>query len=278
MALKRISRSLLLKKEPLKPLKIKEDPVDGEEFPAFHYGKFTFDYAINFAGVSISLEQTRSLYHYRRVLGNRTREANISVKDGRMFIHPIEPLYIPDAVTDFLEVSFDEIMIEPMGKTVVFLTFPIEIGVFIESKGKTDIIDTFTYKTPKFSLYGAANRGVITRWHKSGTYYYPPKVKNYEEGLLRLHIENTTSDWVTVSRVILYEKGMHIYFDDRVVSMAAQMMIIREDAAEVLGVDRPLNDEMSRSLRMYKPRRSSGFSNIPGAVVDSLFLMDAGLN
>ena len=249
----------------------------GEEIPAFHYGKFTFDYAVNFAGVSISLEQTRGLYHYRRALGKWTREANISAKDGRMLIHPIEPLYIPDAVTDFLEISFEEIMIEPNGKTVVFLTFPIEIGVFIESKGKSDIIDIFSYKSPKYSLYGAANRGVITRWHKSKTHYYPPPVKNYEEGLLRLSIENRTGDWVSVSRVIIYEKGMHLYFDEQVVSMAAQMIILQEERAEVLGVDRPLNDEMTRSLKMYKPRRSSAFSNMPGALIDSVFTMDSGL-
>ena len=164
-----------------------------------------FDYAVNFAGLSISLEQTQGLYHYRRAIGSWVREANISAPNGRMIIHPIEPLYVPDAVTDFLEIRFDEIMIEPNGKTVVFLTFPIEIGVFIESKGKSDIIDVFTFKSPKYSLYGASNRGVITRWHQSNTYYYPPQVKNYEEGILRLTIENGSGDWAYVSRVILYE-------------------------------------------------------------------------
>lgn len=194
-----------------------------------------------------------------------------------MLIHPVEPLYVPDAVTDFLEIRFEEIMIEPNGKTVLFLTFPIEIGVFIDSKGKADVIDVFTFKPPKYSLYGASNRGVITRWHQSKVYYYPPQVKNYEDGVLRLTIENSSGDWVYVSRVILYEKGMYVYYDDQVVSMAAEMTIVNRETADVTGVDRPLHEDMTRSLRMYRPRRTTSFANIPGAVIDTTFTMDSGL-
>ncbi|WP_338093437.1 DUF432 domain-containing protein [Methanorbis furvi] len=256
-------------------------PVDDEssdEIPAFAYGRFTFDYAVNFAGLSLAVEQSRGMYHYHRAIGKAVREATISSSAGaRMIIHPVEPLYVPDPVTDFLEIKFSEIMIEPNGKTVIFLTFPIEIGVFIESKGETDVIDVFTFKQPKYSMYGSSHRGVITKWHKSQVHAYPPQVKNYEEGVLRLTIQNTTDEWVYVSRVIIYEKGMFIHYDDSVVSMAAEMTILNRESADVAGVDRPLRPEMSRSIRLYKPRKMSAFSNVSGSLVDTVFTMDLGL-
>ena len=70
-------------------------------------------------------------------------------------------------VTDYLEIWFDEVMIEPRGTSILFLTFPIEIGVFIQASGVTSVLDVVSFKTPNF-LYCSANRVVITRWHKFG--------------------------------------------------------------------------------------------------------------
>ncbi len=279
--LRRITRGRSIT-DPSVPVSPPVVPPAGDEssddIPAFAYGKFTFDYAVNFAGLSISIEQNQGMYHYRRMIEKAVREATISSSSGcRMLIQPVEPLYIPDPVTDFLEIKFNEIMIEPNGKTVVFLTFPIEIGVFIDSKGNTDVIDIFTFKSPKYSMYGSAHRGVITRWHKSQTYTYPPQVKNYEEGILRLTILNTADEWVYVSRVLMYEKGMFIHYDDHVVSMSAEMTILNRETADVIGVDRPLRPDMSRSIRLFKPRKMTAFSNISGVVADTIFTMDSGL-
>lgn len=218
------------------------------------------------------------LYNYHRALGQWKRDASISAKNGHMIIHPIEPLYLPEAITDFLEVNFDEIMIEPRGTSIVFLTFPIEIGVFVEASGAANILDVVSFKSPKYSLYGSANRGVITRWHRSKTYSFFPQIKNYEEGILRLEIQNTTTDWVSVSRVVIFEKGMRIYFNDRIVSMSAEMIVTSADSARVTGVDKPLREGMTPSLRMYEPRLSSTFSNMAEALSDMVFVMDSGLS
>ncbi|MDE2443237.1 MAG: DUF432 domain-containing protein [Methanocorpusculum sp.] len=248
-----------------------------EDMPFFNYGAFSFDYAINFSRLSISIEQKLDMYHYHRELGKWKRDTNVSVKEGRMLLHPVEPLYLPEAVTDYLEIRFDEVMIEPRGTSILFLTFPIEIGVFIQASGVTSILDVVSFKTPKYSLYGNANRGVITRWHKSGVFSYPPRVRNYLEGVLRLQIENTTDDWINVSRAVIHEKGMQVYFDEHFVSMAAEMVITSGGTAAVTGVARPLHEGMTRSLRMYEPRRSASFSNAAGSLIDSTFIMDAGL-
>jgi hypothetical protein len=277
--LRRIIRDSRIKPVSTKhPLTI---PLAGDDFPkptsTFDYGRFTFDHVVNFVGLSISLEQTQELHHYHRAIGNWILETDIFAPNGRMSIHPVKPLHIPHAITDFLEIRFDEIMIEPNGKIVLFLTFPIEIGVFIESKGKSDVIDIFTFKQPKYSLYGVLNRGIITRWHQSKTYYYPPQVKNYEEGILRLTVKNNSDDWTHLSRTVLYEKGMHIYYDNHIVSMTVDMNISSRDTADVIGVNLPLRENMTRSLQMCRPQRTTTFTNIPGTVVDAIFTMDSGL-
>lgn len=224
------------------------------------------------------MKKENSLYHYHREFGRWSRSANISVDENAKFIiHPIEPLYMPDAVTEFLEIKFEEIIIEPGGKTEVFLNFPIEFGVFVEVNGKAEVIDVFTLKYPKYSLYGTASRGAITRWYKSKTHTTPPLSRNFKEGILRLSIENKSFEWVPVSRVIIFDKGMSLYFDEHVVSMDADMIITLNGTAEVTAVDRPLHELMMKSHKMYKPRRTSTFTNIPGAVADNVFIMDSGL-
>ncbi|HJJ98906.1 MAG TPA: DUF432 domain-containing protein [Methanocorpusculum sp.] len=249
-----------------------------EDMLLFNYGTFPFDYVVNFSRLSISIEQKLDVSHYHRELGKWKRDANISVKEGRMLLHPIEPLYLPEVITRYLEIQFDEVMIEPRSTNIFFLTFPIEIGVFIQASSVTSILDAFSFKTPKYSLYGSVNRGVITRWHKSGISTNPPRVRNYLEGVLCLEIENTTDDWVSVSRTVIHEKGVQVYFDEHVVSMAAKMTITSGGTAEVTGVARPLHEGMTRSLRMREPWSSTSISNASGSLIDSsTFIMDAGL-
>lgn len=224
------------------------------------------------------MKKISELYRYKREYGRWSRTANLSVNDkAKLIIHPIEPLYMPDAVTEFLEIKFDEVMVEPNGKTEVFLNFPIEFGVFVESNGKTEVLDVFTLKYPKYSLYGSPSRGVITRWYQSKTYTSPPFSRNFKEGIMRLSIENRSGDWTTISRVVVYERGMNLYFDSHVVSMDVDVVVTLNGIAEVTAVDRPLHEGMTRSYKMYKPRKSTNFSNISGAVVDTMFTMDSGL-
>ena len=254
------------------------DYGNGGDLKQFSYGKFPLTYSLNFEGLSLSLDQEKGMYHYKRALGDWKTESNISVTGGNLVLHPVEPLNLPDNVTDFLEISFDPITVEPDGNCVVFVTMPVEIGVFIESENsRTDTLDIITYVYPKYSLYGRANRGVITRYHKSKVYYYPPAVKNHESGLLKLEIENNSDEWATVGRVIIYQKGLHLYFDENYVTSSARMTITDPEVATVTGIDIPFKADMTPALRLYKSRKTSAFYNVPGMLSDTMFTMDMGL-
>lgn len=246
--------------------------------PVFSYGKFNFDYAINFQGLQLRFEEINGMYHYRRDITGWKHEAHIAVQNGIFYLQPIEPLNLPDNVTDFIEIKFREIMIEPNGKTIVFLTMPIEIGVFLEAKsGEQTLLDIVTFCHPKFSLYGAASRGVIARFHQSEVYSLPPTVRNYQEGLLRLEIENDTNEWATVGRVVLYQKGLNLYYDDTTVSACAKMIVRSHDVADVYGIDQPIREGMVQCLQVFEQRRTTPFCNIEGALLDVTFTMDMGM-
>ena len=246
--------------------------------PSFAYGKFNFDYSINFQGLKLGFEDKNGMYHYKRDIVGWKHESNIATQTKTFYLQPIEPLNLPDNVTDFIEIEFKEITIEPEGKAVVFLTIPIEIGVFLEAKnGDRNLLDIVTFCHPKFSLYGAASRGVITRFHKSEVYAMPPSVDNYKEGLLRLEIENDTDEWATVGRVVIYQKGLNLYYDETTVSASAKMIIRTHDVADVVGIDQPIREGMTQCLQVFEQRKTTPFCNIEGALLDSTFTMDMGM-
>ncbi|MBR5008967.1 MAG: DUF432 domain-containing protein, partial [Methanocorpusculum sp.] len=246
--------------------------------PTFTYGKFNFDYSINFQGLKLGFEDKNGMYNYKRDIVGWKHESNIATQTGTFYLQPIEPLNLPDNVTDFIEIEFKEITIEPEGKAVVFLTIPIEIGVFLEAKnGERNLLDIVTFCHPKFSLYGAASRGVITRFHKSEVYAMPPSVDNYKEGLLRLEIENDTDEWATIGRVVIYQKGLVLYYDETTVCACAKMIIRSSDVADVVGISQPFREGMTESIQVFEFRKTTPFCNIEGALLDSTFTMDMGM-
>ena len=246
--------------------------------PSFAYGKFNFDYSINFQGLKLGFEDKNGMYHYKRDIVGWKHESNIATQTETFYLQPIEPLNLPDNVTDFIEIEFKEITIEPDGKAVVFLTIPIEIGVFLEAKnGERNLLDIVTFCHPKFSLYGAASRGVITRFHKSEVYAMPPSVDNYKEGLLRLEIENDTDEWATIGRVVIYQKGLVLYYDETTVCACAKMIIRSSDVADVVGISQPFREGMTESIQVFEFRKTTPFCNIEGALLDSTFTMDMGM-
>ncbi|HJJ86087.1 MAG TPA: DUF432 domain-containing protein [Methanocorpusculum sp.] len=246
--------------------------------PSFAYGKFNFDYSINFQGLKLGFEDKNGMYNYKRDIVGWKHESNIATQTETFYLQPIEPLNLPDNVTDFIEIEFKEITIEPDGKAVVFLTIPIEIGVFLEAKnGDRNLLDIVTFCHPKFSLYGAASRGVITRFHKSEVYAMPPSVDNYKEGLLRLEIENDTDEWATIGRVVIYQKGLVLYYDETTVCACAKMIIRSSDVADVVGISQPFREGMTESIQVFEFRKTTPFCNIEGALLDSTFTMDMGM-
>ncbi|WP_062400040.1 DUF432 domain-containing protein [Methanogenium cariaci] len=94
-------------------------------------------------------------------------------------VNPIEPVNLPKKVTHYLEIEFTPVLIEPEGIKIIYLLFPIEIGVIVFGNKKMEAVDIFSFCPPqKYSLYGPSGGGVITKYYATDIYSAPPGIQS----------------------------------------------------------------------------------------------------
>ena len=128
------------------------------------YGNYDLPFSIEKGGISVSMEKREKLWIYKRRFGVDKAEKQI-IGDGKYIsINPVEPLNTPKELTPNLMIEFEKSLLLAGGTIkTIFLTFPIEIGVFISDKENTNILllDVFTQARLKFTLYGSVSNGII---------------------------------------------------------------------------------------------------------------------
>jgi hypothetical protein len=148
------------------------------------------------------------------------------------------------------------LLISPGAEQTVYLKFPVENGVFLESGGETDPLDVFSLAPVKFCLYGSPSSGVITRWYESDLYTDIPVTDLRREGVMSLHIKNSSTETTTVSRAVFDSSSMSLFYGDRV-AMTATMEILSPLIAHTTFSDTAPADCPNRAIDLYLAR---GFS------------------
>ncbi|KUG21048.1 MAG: DUF432 domain-containing protein [Methanomicrobiaceae archaeon] len=231
----------------------------------------TYDYTFQFENEVIlaKIEKKNGFFQYTRICNGSKEEKILASDSGRIIVNPVEPINLPEEVGRHLMIEFDPIVVEPHTSKKIYLTFPIEIGVFVEAKREIEVLDIFSAVDQKYTLYGSPDGGVIARWHPSGVFAEIPKTYPLKEGVLELGIRNTCRDWVEVSRVVFESVDMKIYYGN-IVGMVAVMKILNKHTAEMDFLDQPLMDGMKKSIELYTARK------IPA--IQKGYLMEWGLN
>ena len=243
------------------------------------FGEFTPPWQYGADGLSLSLEMRDGHYQYSRDLAGERVEKSISVGLSRLLVHPVEPFNTAPGMAGHLEVEFPPLILEAGATETIFLTFPIEIGVFAEGLRDTGLLDVFSVVRPKYSLYGTPKGGVITRFARSARHREAPPVDRNREGVIKLSLRNTLSEWATVSRVVLSGAEMHLYVAD-FAGMVAVLRITGRGVAEVSGVDRALKGGMRRAYDLFTAKRVLQLGappRIPG-VEPKGYVMEGGLS
>ena len=191
---------------------------------------------------------------YRRECHDERVEKIIASTGPAIFIHPVEPINLPSVVTRFLEIVFPTIILEPESKKTIFLTFPLEIGVFIKAKDDYQLLDAFSPCRPKYSLYGTPDNGVITRYHKSTVSESCECTDSACEGIMQLDIRNTSRGWIEISCAVFESYFMPIYFDE-MVAMSGEMVIFSKTIAETWIYDRPFRKGMELAIPAVRARK-----------------------
>ena len=218
---------------------------------------YTPPFTIEYKGHRISVEKEQGNLIYTRDSEYGSIEKVLLDANNGFLINPIEPVNLPKQITSFLLVDFERpILVGPGSKQKIYLTFPVEIGIFIISKnGDHDLIDMFTLNMSKYTLYGTPNRGMICRYWKSEVFSSYPNLDTRYEGDIELDIINDTNHWIEVTRAVFNAFGMKIYYGADRISMRAYMRVINRKLAETGFMTYTVTAELRRSVELYTARR-----------------------
>lgn len=233
------------------------------------FGRYNDTFHREFGDVLVETECVNGLLTYRRRCQEKTFERILFLETGEFIINPVEPVNLPEEVTNFLMVAFSPMVIEPGATRTVYLKFPVEIGVFLESPKDIEVLDVFGLGTQKYTLYGPATSGIIARYYRSAVYSEIPPVECLCDGVMELTVHNASHEWVEVSRAVFDSTDMKIYYGD-FVALAGTMKILSPLLAETDFIDAPLRPGMVKSVELYTARK------IP--VLNRGYLMEWGLS
>ncbi|MCF7911971.1 MAG: DUF432 domain-containing protein [Candidatus Cloacimonetes bacterium] len=222
------------------------------------FGEHTIPCDINQSDLQITVLQAQNSFSYLRNCAGNIVEKLILMNLSDILIAPVEPINLPSPVASYLMIEFArEIMLEPETKQTVYLTFPIETGVFVGKKGKFELLDVFTFTKPRYTLYGEPRNGFICKYWKSRIFLEEPETDPMVEGIIKLDIDNASHEWVTVNKALFNGVGMKIYYNQNCVSMKAQMKVLEEEVAEIQFLSSALHKEMKKSPELYSLKRLS---------------------
>lgn len=235
------------------------------------YGKHDVPFTIKREGITLSIEKMseNSCYYSRTYLEEKV-EKTLIISKGEIFVNPVEPLNTPRAMTPYLLIEFDKtLLIEPKATKKIFLTFPIEIAVFIRLNKIFNVIDTFSVSKQKFTLYGEPKNGVICKYWKSEVYETMPSPNPMHEGIIELNLSSSSADWEQVTKAVFNAYGMKVFYSSPLVGMKAKMKVEDDGIAETEFQDSSPERGMKKSLEAFPARKLS--------MVATNFIMEYGL-
>ena len=234
------------------------------------FGYYDIPFSIEQEGITLSVQKEGENILYMRECLGESVEKILLAGPTKALLNPVEPVNRPKAITSYLLIEFEKTLLcEPKKTRTIFLTFPLEIGVYISNGNDFEILDIFTLTNQKFALYGDPKNGAICKYWKSPVFSTVPSLSTLQEGLIELTLANKNTHWIEVTRSVLNASGMKLYYNDKIASMKANMSLQTRDIAETEFIDTPLKKGMKKSLEIYTTRK------IPA--VKPKFIMEFGL-
>ncbi len=244
--------------------------IDNMGLRLFKYGEFQLPYQFINDKLDLSINCCGGQVNYKRVIGDDVVEKIVLTKETKVLFNPVEPVNLPQHISPYLMVEFTKpIQIESKTKRKILVKFPVEIGVFIRNDKKYELIDIFTFTKLKYTLYTQPRSGVICRYWVSEIYSTIPSINPNLEGLMELTLDNHSSKFVTVKKVVLNAYGMELFYDQTFVSMVAKMKILSEMVAETEVLPKPYRKGMRQSHELY--------TTLKAPILMKEFVMEVGL-
>jgi len=140
------------------------------------------------------------------------------------------------------------LFIPPKENKIIYLRFPVEIGVIVKNGKNEKLVDVFAKNPPKYTLYGDVRTGTICRYYLSNLSLKVPKTDIGSEGVIEVSIRNQTNEWREISKLVFLGTLMKIYYSEDLVSMKALVKVTDDDMAETKFIDQPIRDGQKRAF------------------------------
>jgi hypothetical protein len=217
------------------------------------FGVYESPFNMEIEGVSVSVETHNNSLIYRRCGSLGSTEKLLLQESCSFLLNPIEPVNMPKRLTHFLLVDFERTVILKPGTTrKVYITFPIEIGVFVsQGKDEFEIIDIFTFARLKYTLYGVPSNGIICKYWESGVFFSPPDTNPLHTGYINLKIVNDTDHMIEINKAIFNAYAMKIYYEENKVVMKAVMKVFSRKTAETEFIHCPGKSRFKKAMELY---------------------------
>lgn len=213
------------------------------------FGSYPFGETITLDTVTIKTFEESGLPYYSRTPDTK----KILSSPSTILVHPVEPVTQPKEITHYYLVELESpVHIASKDTITIYLTFPIEIGVYASLKNRIHYIDTFTLSNPKYTLYGPPEKGVVCKWWKSSISNNLPSVNSVKEGIMKVTITSESDQWTTLKKIVFNAYHMRIYYNE-FAFMNAQVKV-DSHSARTSFLENPL-DNMERATELYRLRK-----------------------
>ncbi|MGC1120468.1 MAG: DUF432 domain-containing protein [Candidatus Methanofastidiosia archaeon] len=240
------------------------------------FGSYQFGKPVNLGSITLETYEDAGLYVYHRKSDSELKK--IMSSPFNLLVNPVEPVTQPEKVTHYLLIRMAfPVLVASESKTTLFLTFPIEIGVFPEVEDFMDLgfftstrkeeapIDLFTLTNPKYTLYGDPDNGVICKMWESDIHTQIPQVNPLSEGVVKVEIQNSAPKRKEMIKLVFDALHMKIFYKEFAM-VNAVVKINKNDIAETSFLDEPPLEGMKKAARIFSS------SKVPAMEKESFFM------
>jgi hypothetical protein len=219
------------------------------------FGTYEIGKSVVIAQYTLRMYKDSGVFVYERAEGSDIISSTVISSASSFCVHPVEPVTQPKEISHHLLIQLTEpLYMAPKSQVKCYITFPIEIGVYISSKGQKEQIDSFTLTHPKYTLYGTPEHGEVCKLWSSSLHHTLPQVDPSCEGIMKVEITNGSGNWIKITKLVFDAFGMKIFFKD-FACMNATMEVINNQTARTTFVEKPIKEPMKKAVEYFTLRK-----------------------
>ena len=173
--------------------------------------------------------------YFRQDSEGKIIEKMIPSKSNELKIElaPVRPLNHPAKRTSYMYLDFTSpIFLSEDVSATIFVTCPIEIGVFLVHGGHKDSLDWFTCNpiNSRFGLYGTPELGTLCKYVGSNTVQSYDDSTPFINGIMKINLKNQLESGKSVSKSVFPLSDYNLYYKNNLVIFDTANVTLKKKA------------------------------------------------